>query len=124
MSDQGGGVGAAQETITWRFICDASADRRSPSPTGPAGVPCIARADAESIPEGTDLAILAALRPALPEQTPPRILALNVVRVFETLNATPPGFWASLGLLAVHAGSFLVALVMGGAIAVLQDRPP
>jgi Zn-dependent protease len=80
-------------------------------------------ADAESIPAQTALSILAELRPALPAQTTPRVLAQNVANVFETLNAYPPGIFASLGLLAVHAGSFLVAVVMSVAIAVLQHRP-
>jgi Zn-dependent protease len=80
-------------------------------------------ADAETIPTGTALSILAALRPVLPAQTSPKVLAQNVARVFETLNATPPGFFASLGLLALHAGSFLAALVMTGVIAVLQHGP-
>ncbi len=80
-------------------------------------------ADSESIPAKAALPILAELRPALPAQTTPKVLAQNVANVFETLNATPPGVFASLGLLAVHAGSFLVALVMSAVITVLQSRP-
>jgi Zn-dependent protease len=80
-------------------------------------------ADAETIPPGLALRILAELRPALPPQTAPRVLALNVANVFETLNASPPGALASLGLLAVYAGGFLTALVMSVVIAVLQFRP-
>ena len=40
-----------------------------------------------------------------------------------TLNATPPGFLASLGLLAIHAVSFVVAVGTAGALIVLQHRP-
>jgi hypothetical protein len=79
--------------------------------------------DAESIPAPTALRILAELRPALPPQTTPKVLAANVANVFETLNATPPGVFASLGLLTVHAGSFLLALVLSAVLTVLQFRP-
>lgn len=77
----------------------------------------------DAIPTAAALQILAELRLALPTQTTPRILAQNVANVFETLNARPPDVLASLGLLAVHGGSFLVALVMSIVLTVLQHRP-
>lgn len=79
--------------------------------------------DAESIPAEAALAILAEVRPALPAETTPRILAQNVANVFETLNAYPPGVLASLGLLTLHAGSFLLVLVMIVVLAVVQHPP-
>src|SRR5262249_18977570 len=36
----------------------------------------------------------------------------QVVQVFETVNARPPGVLASLALLAIHAASFFVAVVL------------
>lgn len=80
-------------------------------------------ADAESIPPGAALAILAAVRPVLPAQATPKVMAQNVANVFETLNAHPPGIPASLVLLAVHAGGFLVALVMSVVLTVLKQPP-
>jgi hypothetical protein len=80
-------------------------------------------ADAESIPAEAALAILAAIRPVLPAQSTPKVMAQNVAQVFETLNAHPPGIAASFGLLAVHALAFLVALVMSVVLAVLKLPP-
>jgi Zn-dependent protease len=74
--------------------------------------------DADTIPAQAALSILAELRPALPPQTTPRILAQNVANVFETVNAQPPDVLASFCLLAVHAGSFLLALGMSAVIAI------
>lgn len=80
--------------------------------------------DTDAIPDAVALPILAELRPILPPQTTPRILARNVANVFETLNAHPPEELASAALLFVHAGSFFVALVMSVVIAMLMHRPP
>jgi Zn-dependent protease len=77
-------------------------------------------ADAESIPLSAALTILAAVRPALPPQTSPKVLAQHVANMFGALNAQPPGVLATLGLLALHAGSFLVALVMTVVIMMLK----
>jgi Zn-dependent protease len=79
-------------------------------------------ADAESIPLQTALTILAAVRPALPAQAPAKMLAQNVANVFEALNAAPPSALATVGLLALHAGSFLLALVMTMVVAVVKQK--
>lgn len=76
--------------------------------------------DANTIPQPTALTILAEVRPVLPAQTSPRALAQHVANVFETLNAHPPSVLASLVLLSLHAGSFLLALVMTIVIAIAQ----
>ncbi|HXG12494.1 MAG TPA: hypothetical protein VNK04_22250 [Gemmataceae bacterium] len=68
--------------------------------------------DAQSIPRETAVTILTELRAALPRPLPTKVLAQHVANVFETLNARPPGVAASLVLLAVHAGSFLAAIVL------------
>lgn len=68
--------------------------------------------DAATIPASKALKILAELRPAFPPQTTPRVMAQNVANVFETLNAEPPSLLPSFCLLAVHASSFLLVLVM------------
>jgi Zn-dependent protease len=68
--------------------------------------------EADTIPEETALPILAELRRVMPQQTTPRVLAQNLITVFETLNAHPPGVLASIGLFALYAGSFVMALVL------------
>jgi Zn-dependent protease len=78
--------------------------------------------DNQSIPAEAALRILAELRRALPPQTPPEALARHVANVFEAFNAEPPGVPASLGLLLLHAGGFVLALVMSVLITVLQHR--
>ena len=58
----------------------------------------------------------------LPPQTSPKVLAQNVINVFGTLNAAPPGVLATLSLLMLHAASFLGALVLAVVISVLKDQ--
>jgi Zn-dependent protease len=74
--------------------------------------------DADTIPTSAALSILGELRPALPKQTTARVLAQNVANVFETLNAEPPSLLPSFCLVAVHACSFLLVLVMSVVILV------
>lgn len=78
--------------------------------------------DAETIPVPTALAILAAIRPVLPRQATPKIVAPHVANVFAALNATPPGPLGTLAVLALHGGSFLIALVMSVVILVLREQ--
>jgi len=79
-------------------------------------------ADAESIPLRTALSILGAIRPVMPAKTPPKVLAQNVANMFGALNATPPDALPTLGLLALHGGSFFIALVMTVVIIVLKKQ--
>jgi len=58
-------------------------------------------------------AIIHALKAELPANTNSKTLALHTVNVFETLNARPPGVLGTLGFLAVHGGSVLLALLCG-----------
>jgi Zn-dependent protease len=78
--------------------------------------------DNETIPVPTALAILAAIRPVLPPQAAPKLLAPHVANVFGALNATPPGSLGTLAVLALHGGSFMIALVMSIAIMVLREQ--
>jgi membrane-associated protease RseP (regulator of RpoE activity) len=79
--------------------------------------------DGRSIPNEAALRILAELRRELPAQTPPNTLAQHVANVFETFNAEPPGFLASLGLLTLHAAGFLLALIAAVVIAAARNQP-
>jgi hypothetical protein len=49
------------------------------------------------------------------------VLAQSVANVFSSLNESPPGPLLSLGLLGLHASSFLIALFMSGAILILRE---
>ncbi|HMC64980.1 MAG TPA: hypothetical protein VKI65_08565, partial [Gemmataceae bacterium] len=68
--------------------------------------------DAQTIPPETAHTILHALRAAMPRNRMPRLLAQQVLQVFETINARPPGVLASIALLAVHAVSFVASVVL------------
>jgi hypothetical protein len=98
--------------ITWRLA-------RIAYDLGQRGVVALSP-DAESIPTEAALPILAEVRKALPPQTAPKVLAQNVANVFETLNAYPPGVVASIGLLSLHAASFVAAVGMTVLFAVLR----
>lgn len=74
------------------------------------GTPALST-DGQSIPSTVALPILAEVRRASPANSSPKIIAMNVVNVFEALNSHPPNVLASLGLLAIHASAFLVAFV-------------
>ena len=67
----------------------------------------------DRIPVATAQAIITALKAALPKGVGNPALAQRTLNVFESLNARPPGVPASLGLLALHGGAFLLALVFG-----------
>ena len=67
----------------------------------------------DRIPFATADTIVSALKAELPANTNDKTLALHTVNVFETLNAHPPGWFATLGLLAVHGGSVLLVLIFG-----------
>jgi Zn-dependent protease len=77
--------------------------------------------DSQSIPAEAALQILAELRPALPPQTSAKILAQHVVNVFETFNAEPPGALATFGLLALHVGTFALAVAASVVLSVLKQ---
>jgi Zn-dependent protease len=68
--------------------------------------------DDVTIPLETARVILNELKAGRPTRAPVNIHAQQVLTVFETLNARPPSAMATLGLLAVHGGSFLLALVL------------
>jgi Zn-dependent protease len=67
--------------------------------------------DGASIPPEAVKPIVAELTTGRQVRPPTNILAMQVTNVFETLNARPPGVLATLGLLGVHGGSFLAAMV-------------
>jgi len=78
--------------------------------------------DADTIPASAALKIIAAVRPVLPAQSPPKLVAQHVINVFSALNAAPPGVLATLGLLVVHAVCFLAAAVMAIVVIALKHK--
>ncbi len=66
---------------------------------------------AESIPRETAERIVGEVRPLLPAQTQPKIVAQHALNVFETLNARPPNWLVTIFLLGIHAASLLTAVL-------------
>src|SRR5207244_191408 len=79
--------------------------RRAPLPPSLAGD--------DRIPLPTADTIVSALKAELPGNTNNKTLALHAVNVFETLNARPPGVLGTLGFMAVHGCSVILALLCG-----------
>lgn len=69
--------------------------------------------DAQTVPEATARVIIHELRHALPANTDAKTRARLTLQVFESLNASPPDWLASLTLLGLQLGSFLMAIVFG-----------
>ena len=63
----------------------------------------------DQIPVATAQAIITALKASSSKPVTNKMLAQQTLSVFETINAHPPGFLASLGLLVLQGGAFLVA---------------
>jgi Zn-dependent protease len=70
------------------------------------------------IPTPTAQAIISAVKSALPNGSSSKTVATHSLAVFETLNARPPGVWATLGLLLLHGGGVLVTLAFGALLIV------
>src|SRR5207302_6888703 len=60
------------------------------------------------------------LKTSLPKTAGPQMRAQCTLQVFEALNTRPPGWLATLGLAAVHGGSFVAALVLAAVFVLAQ----
>jgi len=76
------------------------------------GVGAAPSPDAQTLAPETAQAIVGEVRSVFPKLHA-KNTAQYTLNIFETLNARPPGALASLALLAVHGGSFVMALVFG-----------
>jgi Zn-dependent protease len=76
--------------------------------------------DDQSIPSETAEAILDELKTGLPANTTTKLRARYVLQVFELLNTRPPGWLATGSLIAVHVGSFVLAVVLAAVFVVAQ----
>ena len=76
--------------------------------------------DDQTIPPATAQTIIGELKQAAGRPQATKIVAQQTLQIFETLNARPPGWGATLGLLFVHAMSFGVAVVFAFVFIIAQ----
>lgn len=67
--------------------------------------------DSETIPTDTADRIIGGLKTAFPKGANAKTIAQMTLGIFESLNARPPGWFASALLLGVHIGSLALAVV-------------
>jgi len=67
-------------------------------------------ADSQSIPQITAEAIIGEVKAAFPKHHNAKMLAQHTLNVFESLNARPPGWLATIFYLGVHGASIAAAL--------------
>jgi Zn-dependent protease len=65
------------------------------------------------IPPATAEAIVSAVKAAVPKNMTNKMVAMHSLSVYETLNARPPGVLATIGLLTLHGGAAVMALLFG-----------
>lgn len=69
--------------------------------------------DDQNIPPETAQTIITELKFAFPKGLTNKSIAQHALNIFESLNARPPGWFATIALLSAHGISFLMALVFG-----------
>lgn len=69
--------------------------------------------DAGRIPVETALLIIDEVKRSFPASLNSKLIAQYTVRIFETLNARPPNWLATILLLGIHGCSLFVALIAG-----------
>jgi Zn-dependent protease len=77
--------------------------------------------DDQNIPDTVAETIITELKATLPKAGTAKNMARLTLQVFEGLNAKPPGWAASLGLLAWYGGTVLTAVVFAGIVIVGQS---
>ncbi|MFL5245641.1 MAG: site-2 protease family protein [Gemmataceae bacterium] len=74
----------------------------------------------DAIPDSMAREILSEVRAGYPGLSQPRALALVTINVFEKMNARPPGGLATAAIWAVHASSFILAIILTFVLAIGQ----
>jgi Zn-dependent protease len=74
------------------------------------GIPPVADGD-EKIPADTAKAIIDEIKKTARTPQSNKMLAQQTLQIFETLNARPPGWLATIGLLFAHVGSLGIAVI-------------
>lgn len=69
--------------------------------------------DDQTIPTETAEAIIGEVKKAFPKRVTNKNIAQFTLNIFENLNARPPNWWATGGLLFVHGTSFVLAAAFG-----------
>lgn len=78
--------------------------------------------DDQNIPDAVAETIITELKRSMPKGLTTKTLATMTLQVFENLNAKPPGWLASLGLLSCYGFSVLVAVVLAAVMLVVQNK--
>jgi len=76
--------------------------------------------DMQKIPVQTAQAIIAEVKKAFPKGSTNKSIAQHTLQIFETLNARPPGWAATAGLLVLYGGSGVTALIFVVLFAIAQ----
>ena len=70
----------------------------------------------DRVPAPTAQALITAVKEVLPAASTNKMIAQQVLGIFETLNARPPGALATISLLILYSGSILVSVVFGALV--------
>jgi Zn-dependent protease len=81
-------------------------------------------ADAMTIPVETAQLIIPEVKTAFPTGLNPKLTAQYTTQVFESLNADPPHWLVTIGLLGVHGMSLIIALLAALTIAFFTSKQP
>jgi Zn-dependent protease len=98
---------------TWRLSRLAARLRREEIPTQ--------SQDQRTIPLGTALRIIEVVRASTPQARSSKVVAAEVLEVFERLNARPPGWLGTLALLVAYAAVIGVGFLGFGASALARN---
>lgn len=79
--------------------------------------------DDQNIPPETANAIIAEVKKIMPGKHSNKLVGQQTLQIFETLNARPPGWAATIGLLSVHLGSLGLAAAFLFAVRAAQVDP-
>ena len=76
--------------------------------------------DQRTIPPSTAVTIISAVKSATKMKRPAKTLATETLGVFEQMNARPPGWLASLGLLGLYGATLVAAFLGLGAVSLAR----
>ena len=80
--------------------------------------------DSQTIPDGIARRIIGEIRTSFPKPLSDKATANLTLRIFESLNARPPGWLTVIALAGLQAGAFVVALVFSIFFFVLLHAKP
>ncbi|HEX7858776.1 MAG TPA: site-2 protease family protein [Verrucomicrobiae bacterium] len=98
--------------VSWKLARISTQLRREQLPQ--------ASADNQTIPLFTAERIIGEVKKAFPKGATPKNVAEHTLQVFETLNARPPGWFATIFYGGVHVGSIVAAFFLWGFLTIGQ----